>query len=98
MTYIWMTVGLLLLVALNSWATYRIVRERIPSHLQRVAQFAFVWLLPILGAVLALSLNRQSSLPSLGRYPNDPERPEDIAFTNGPGLTHPVDSSANDFN
>ena len=98
MGYIWIAVGLLALVALNCWATYRIVKERIPRRSQRIAQFAFVWFIPILGAVLALLLNRQSSLPSLGKYPNDPERPEDIAFTSGPGLTHPVDSSANDFN
>ena len=47
---------------LNARASYVVLRDRLITHPQRLAQLAFVWLLPILGALFVLGIrhNEQS--------------------------------------
>ncbi len=59
---------LLVLVLLNAWATRAVLLDGLSSRSQRAAQIAFVWLVPLIGALLALYLKRgQSEAPS-GKY------------------------------
>lgn len=52
--------GVLLLVgALNAWATVVILRDPLCTTRERVAQTALVWLLPPVGAVLLLIMRRE---------------------------------------
>lgn len=46
-------VGLVFLVALNSWISFRIMQDDLSTKSQRTAQVAFVWLIPLIGALLA---------------------------------------------
>jgi hypothetical protein len=48
---------------------------------QRIAQTAFVWLLPILGALLALYLKRTQLERHSGTYPEPPDVGDDFGIT-----------------
>jgi hypothetical protein len=64
-------IGLLLLTILNMYASIKFYRDVFPSRNQRVAQIAFIWLLPILGAALILRLLRNESQQSIGKSPTE---------------------------
>jgi hypothetical protein len=81
------------IAGLNIWSTVEILRDDGSSRVQKMAQISFVWLVPILGALLALYLVRQNVMPSAGTYPKRPVHIEDIAFTSGPGLTYPENTN-----
>lgn len=51
-------------VALNIWATRRILGADLDSKAQRRSQLALVWLLPLVGALLVLGVHRRNELPS----------------------------------
>lgn len=57
------------IVAANLLATLRILRSDFDSPAQRLAQLAFVWCLPVLGAAIVLNLTRPNPEPHAGRYP-----------------------------
>jgi hypothetical protein len=73
---------------LNIWATFRIICDDLSSRLQKAAQIALVWLAPLLGALLAIHLLRQNEISSARANSEKPTQIEDVAFTNGPGLTY----------
>ena len=59
-------VGLVFLAAFNSWVSSRIMQDDLSTKSQRTAQVAFVWLVPLLGALLALHLLKKEPEPSSG--------------------------------
>ena len=56
------------IVALDIWATARLVRDDIYEITQKIAQVIFVWLVPFLGALLVLYLMRKHLEPGSGAY------------------------------
>lgn len=60
--------GLVALAGLNLYASRRCWRDELSSRGQRLAQIAFVWLLPGLGAAVALHLLRAEPERSSGTY------------------------------
>jgi hypothetical protein len=78
-----MILGLLLtvgfaLVALNIWATWRMIHDDLSTALQKAALMAFIWAVPYLGAVLVLHLLRKHPERRSGQYPEEYE-PADSA-------------------
>ena len=80
-------VVLLALLLLNAWATWRILQDDLSSLGQRVAQTAFVWLLPFVGGLLAIYLKRRDLDPHSGEY-SEPRDPGDDFATSGAGYRH----------
>jgi len=72
-------VVLLALLLLNAWATWRILQDDLSSLGQRVAQTAFVWLLPFVGGLLAIYLKRRDLEPHSGEYPEPRDLGDDFA-------------------
>ncbi|MBI4998933.1 MAG: hypothetical protein HZC22_18940 [Rhodocyclales bacterium] len=71
----------LLIVAialLNAWATRAILGDHFSTAAQRAAQIAFVWLIPILGALFALHFMRKDEEPSEWRYREIPNPGDDL--------------------
>lgn len=69
---------------LNAWATRTILRDRLSTTAQRAAQIAFIWLIPILGALFALHFMREDEEPSEGRYREIPNPGDDmVSSTHG---------------
>ncbi len=52
-----------LLIVLNLYATRVIISSHACDGQQRILQTAFVWLLPVLGAFVALHIHREPSRP-----------------------------------
>lgn len=73
--------GLLLfaVVLLNAWATRAILGDQLATPTQRAAQIAFVWFIPILGALFTLHFKRKDDEPSEGRYREIPNPGDDMA-------------------
>lgn len=72
----------LLLVAialLNAWATRAILGDYLATPTQRAAQIAFVWFIPILGALFTLHFKRKDDEPSEGGYREIPNPGDDMA-------------------
>lgn len=44
------------LVLLNAWATWRVVRDDLSSPGQRAAQAALIWVIPFIGALVVVRL------------------------------------------
>ncbi len=55
------------LAALNAYASLRCNKGALSSRGQRAAQIAFIWLVPLLGAALALRLLRNEPENNTGR-------------------------------
>ena len=53
-----------LIVALNVLASVRVLRADLISNAQKAAWLAFAWLMPLLGAILALQLCSERSTPA----------------------------------
>ena len=71
---------LLVLVLLNAWATRAVLLDRMSSRSQRTAQIAFVWLVPLIGALLTLYLKREKSDAPSGKYREDRELGDDFGY------------------
>lgn len=56
------------LIALNAYASRQCFRDIFSSCGQRLAQIAFIWIVPFLGAALALRLSRNEPEQSSGTY------------------------------
>lgn len=69
------------LVALNSIATSRVLRCPFSSTGQKATQLALVWLLPVIGAVLAISMTRNDTEPGSGRYAEQREEIDEVAVS-----------------
>lgn len=67
-------IGVLLIVgafAFQVWVTVRVFRSRLYERSQKSAQAKLIWLLPVLGAIIAFSV--LSSEEQAERRANDPE-------------------------
>jgi hypothetical protein len=69
---------LIALTALNIWASWRICADDLSTRLQQWAQFAFVWLVPIVGALVTLQLKRKELERGSGTYPGELDTPDDL--------------------
>lgn len=69
------------LVFLNTWTTRAVLRDDLATQGQRVAQIAFVWLVPFLGALLTLHLKRKEAETSTGRYREEPDPGDDFGYS-----------------
>lgn len=65
-------IGLVTLIALNAYASRQCDRDTFSSRGQRSAQIAFIWMLPVVGALLALRLSRNEPEQSTGTYRAEP--------------------------
>ena len=65
----------MLALALNIWATLVIVSDHMLSYKQRAVQIIFVWLLPLLGAILAIQIRArpEKSTPNSNQIENEPD-------------------------
>ncbi|NOU25611.1 MAG: hypothetical protein HOO90_08735 [Methylotenera sp.] len=77
-------IGLTVLSILNVHVSLKCYQDVLSSSGQRIAQIAFVWLIPIIGAVLTLKLLRDDFERGNGKYP---EAPNDVVddYTTGLG-------------
>ena len=69
------------LLLLNAWVTWRAVRDDLSSSGQRIAQIGLIWLMPVLGALIVLHLQRQQPDHGSGRYPPEQDAGEDFGFS-----------------
>jgi hypothetical protein len=69
------------LLAVNLIASARVLRCPISSAGQKAAQLAVVWLLPAIGAVVALIMTRKRTEPGTGRYVEEREEIEEVAVS-----------------
>ena len=74
-------VGLVFLAALNSWVSWRIMQDDLSTKFQRTAQVAFVWLVPLLGALPALHLLKKEPERSSGAYPVPQDAGDDYGYS-----------------
>jgi hypothetical protein len=72
-----LTIGLVILVALNTYASYQCYQDSMSSLSQRLAQIAFVWVVPVIGAVLAIRLIHNAPESSTGNYQSERVTGED---------------------
>jgi len=66
---------------LDAWVTWRVLGDGLSSPGQRAAQIALVWLLPLLGALLVLNLQRRNAESGSGRYREIPDAGDDFAYS-----------------
>jgi Phospholipase_D-nuclease N-terminal len=70
------SLGAVLIVALlDIFVSVRIARSEVTSRPQKAAWLLFVWLVPVVGAMLAVQVSREANLP--GPVPD--------SFEDGPG-------------
>ena len=74
----------IVLLGLNVKASLLISRDTLSTSSQRLWQFALVWLVPVLGAVITLAVHRPLEEPSR-RYRTQPDPGDDFAMS---GRTH----------
>ena len=77
---VFLLIGLAVLIGLNVHATRQCYKDSISSRGQRFAQIAFVWAVPVVGAILALRLLNNEIEPSSGKY-KDPSKAGDEFVT-----------------
>jgi hypothetical protein len=65
---------------LNVRATRLVVRDVFSEQRQKVAQLFFVWLVPVIGAVVVLAVHRPAEEPSR-RYREPPDPGDDFALS-----------------
>lgn len=68
-------------LAANFIATLRVFRSDFGSKVQKSAQLAIVWCIPVLGAAVLIFLTRSNIEPSSGIYPKEVDELEDLAVT-----------------
>jgi hypothetical protein len=72
------------IVLANAWASRAVLKDNLSTPGQRVAQLAFVWLVPLIGAALTLHFKRIDEEPSEGRYREIPNPGDDmVSSTHG---------------
>jgi hypothetical protein len=65
-------------IILNAWTTRVVLRDHLSSRDQRAGQIAFIWFLPVVGALLTLYLKRTDPEPSSGHYAETPDPGDDF--------------------
>lgn len=73
-----------ILLWLNVKATVLVVRDDLSNRSQKSMQLAFVWFLPLLGAIVVLAVHRREERSS-GKYPEAPDPGDDYASS---GYSH----------
>src|SRR4051812_23449661 len=71
---------LVAIAALNLWATWLVFGDNLASWGQRLAQFAFVWLVPVIGALITLHLKRKEPERGSGTYREIPDAGDDHGY------------------
>lgn len=61
MIHIVLGCGLVILAALNCWASVAVARDPTLTKVQKALQILLIWLLPVLGAVAILSVRHFAS-------------------------------------
>lgn len=86
------TIALVALAALNVYASLRCYRNIFSSQGQRLAQIAFIWIVPFFGATLALHLLRDQPEKGAGVYPPETSLGDEYASgrQNSQGYLTPV--------
>jgi len=74
-------IGLVALIALNVYASRQCFRDTFSTRRQRFLQIIFIWVLPFVGAVLALRLLNNVPEQSSGAYREEPNMGEGFAAT-----------------
>lgn len=74
------SVVLIALAILNIRATRAVLQDDLSSQGQRAAQISFVWLIPILGALLTIHLRRKQLDPPSGFYREEPDPGYDFGY------------------
>lgn len=64
-------------VVANVVASLRIARDDLGTIGQKIAQFLFVWLVPVLGALFVLLLTRRNPENGSGNYGGAKEQPDE---------------------
>jgi len=72
------TLGFVVLT-MNFWTTFIVVRDSLSESPQRIAQLMMVWLLPILGAIIVFAVHRSAEKFS-GKYREQPDPGDDFGF------------------
>ena len=66
------------LIALNVFVTYRVIRDDLAEPIHRVTHILLVWLVPVVGALIVLHLQRKSLESASGRYHEPAELRDDV--------------------
>ena len=64
-------ISIALLVALNLYASLKLLRRSEFENVQKVFQIIIIWLIPLIGAVLILLFIKDDHTPKGPRNPND---------------------------
>ena len=94
---------LAVIVVLNVGVTWRIFRDNWSSPSQRIAQAVIVWLLPFVGALVVLHLQRKQPERGSGQYPANPDAGDDFGVstrsfrrTEESSSSHSLDSASHE--
>ena len=74
---------LIAICILHAWVTWRVVHDDLSSPTQRVAQIVLVLMLPAVGALMVLNLQRRKGEKGLGRYHEIPDPGDDFGQVAG---------------
>jgi hypothetical protein len=96
MTEIILILGLLGLATLNVYASFHCYRDTFSERGQRWAQIVFIWVVPVVGAVLALRLSRNEPEQSTGSYRSDQNLADEYVTGFGRQNSHGYISSPDD--
>ena len=77
------TAVVLVPVGLNVWATWLVLRDDLSEGPRKIVQLVFVWLVPVLGAVVVLAVHRPAESASR-KYRERPDPGEDFALSGRP--------------
>ena len=72
---------LAVIAVLNVWVTWRAVGDALSTVGQQAAQIALIWLLPVIGALLVLRLQRRQPEQGSGNYQPVPDAGDDFAYS-----------------
>ena len=72
------TVIILAIAGLAIWASWRVFADDLSTPGQRWAQFAFVWLVPIVGPIIAIHLKRKAPERGSCTYRDLPDTVDDF--------------------
>ena len=87
---------ILLLIGVPLWlnisATNAVICDEGSDRRQKIAQLLFVWLIPLVGAVIALAIHRPNEMPS-GKYREPPDPGDDFGLSGrgAKGLSRALD-------
>jgi TRAP-type C4-dicarboxylate transport system permease small subunit len=81
-----------ILLALNAWATYLILRDPVAFSAEKLGRLLLAWFLPLAGALLVIHLMRDELDSPTGRYREEAD-PGDAIEALQDGLTAQNDSS-----